>query len=145
MKLSINQIVLERATFAHRSDYLTLLPSVATPEGAVALSVEVGRSTEDASLALVRLMASSAEGALYEFSVAYVLLLGLEYDPGEIISPDLDRRLVATGAPMLFPFVRETVANLTARGRFGPTWLAPTNFNDIAQSASPTATPAAQP
>ena len=33
--------------------------------------------------------------------------------------------LARSGVPTLFPFVREAIANITMRGRFGPLWLNP--------------------
>jgi preprotein translocase subunit SecB len=37
---------------------------------------------------------------------------------------------------MLYPFLREAVANLTGRGRFGPVWLNPFNFMLLAQEVA---------
>ena len=34
----------------------------------------------------------------------------------------------SAAGPMLYPFVRETLANITSRGRFGSIWLKPFNF-----------------
>ena len=40
----------------------------------------------------------------------------------------------AQGLATLYPFLREAVANLTARGRFGPVYLLPFNFTAAAIS-----------
>jgi preprotein translocase subunit SecB len=37
---------------------------------------------------------------------------------------------------VLFPFVREAVANITMRGRFGPVWLNPVNFGALVAKGS---------
>jgi hypothetical protein len=39
----------------------------------------------------------------------------------------LDRYFTTSGAALLYPFVRQVVADLTWRGRFGPVWLNPMN------------------
>jgi preprotein translocase subunit SecB len=131
MKLGIAQMVLERAEFSHREDYLSMQANIQVPTSNVGLNVQVSRAEQDHTKALVRLIATSAEGAIYQFSVAYVAFLSLEVEGGEEIPEDIDRRLMVTGGSMLYPFVRETVATLSSKGRFGPTWLAPVDFNRI--------------
>jgi hypothetical protein len=39
------------------------------------------------------------------------------------------------GVSMVFPFVREAIANLTMRGRFGPVWIDPLNVQAIVADA----------
>jgi len=131
MKLTIAQIVLERADFKHRDDYLNL--ALATPvQSGVQLQIQMQRPEGDPSApVLVRLTAISAEDATYQFTVTYVVLYLIEREVEDEALTDMDRRLLVTGSTMLFPFIRETVASLTGRGRFGPSWLAPTNFNTL--------------
>ena len=131
MKLKIAQIVLERADFKHRDDYVNLPPTTSVESG-VHLDVQMLRPESDPEAAvLVRLTAKSAENAIYQFTVTYVLFYLTEREVEDAALDDLDRRLLVTGSTMLFPFIRETVANLTGRGRFGPSWLAPANFNTL--------------
>ena len=40
---------------------------------------------------------------------------------------ELEAYLKSNGWALLFPFVREALANLTGRGRFGPIWMNPVN------------------
>lgn len=129
MKIGIAQMVLERAQFEHRADYLNIPSTTPLEPSDVHLSVQALRPQEDGSNAIVRLIAESAKDALYVFKVSYVALLTIDAEGEEVA--DLDRRLMVTGSIMLFPFMREVVAGLTSKGRFGPTWLAPVNFNDI--------------
>jgi preprotein translocase subunit SecB len=145
MKLTIAQIVLERAEFKHRDDYLNMPP--ATPvQSAVNLQIQMQRPEADASApVIVRLIATSAEDAIYQFSVAYVVFYLTEREVGDEALTDLDRRLLVTGSTMLFPFIRETVASLSGRGRFGPSWLAPTNFNTLVVPTPPEALASSQP
>jgi preprotein translocase subunit SecB len=46
-----------------------------------------------------------------------------------------DQQLVEVVGAMLYPFIREVVANLTIRGRFGPVWLNPFNLRGAIQAA----------
>lgn len=138
MNLTISQIVLERAEFAHREDYLRLEPNTALPASSVAMAVQVQRAEGNVNrAALARVTATSGGDALYHFSVTYVVFYVMEWEGNEPVPDDLDQRLMVTGATMLFPFLRETVANLTSRGRFGPSWLAPTNFNALVPTPTP--------
>lgn len=138
MKLKIAQIVLEESHFRHRPDFLSRPATEAPPPHSVGLRVELNRAPDNSG-AVVRLRAEvSDEQAPYLFTVSYLVLFQFE-DDGDPIADDLDRRLMITGGTMAFPFARECVANLTARGRFGPTWLAPTDFNKIIASTPPPA------
>lgn len=138
MKLTIGQIILERAEFKHQDDYLRVEPTTPLEPSSVGMAVQVQRAVADPNgSALVRVSATSAEDAPYQFSVTYVLFYAMEPEEGGAVPEDLDRRLMVTGATMLFPFIREAVANLTSRGRFGPSWLAPTNFNNVVLNATP--------
>lgn len=138
MNLTIKQIVLERSEFEHRDDYLRLEPSTTPEPSSVGMTVQVQRAEANpAGAALVRVTATSGDGALYRFSVTYVVFYGMELEEGETAPADLDRRLMVTGTTMLFPYIREAVSNLTSRGRFGPSWLAPTNFNNLVPNATP--------
>ena len=121
-------MVLEQAQFAHRPDYLSLPADTKLTASDVQLFSQVMRSEGEKTNAVVRLTAQSAKGALYSFEVSYSALFAIDTEGEEV--QDMDRRLMVTGSTMLYPFVREVVANLTAKGRFGPTWLAPVNFNN---------------
>jgi preprotein translocase subunit SecB len=142
MKLTIAQMLLEEAKFAHRGDFLSLPASASPSESKVEMAVELSRA-EDFSTAVVRLKVSTSADASapYNFSVSYLALIKLDVEEGEATTADIDRRLMVTGASMLYPFVREIVANLTTRGRFGPSWLSPTDFNKVV-SRMPTPVPA---
>ena len=139
MKLAISQMLLEDAKFAHRADFLSAAPGPIAPS-TVDLRVELAKG-EDPTGALVRVRASSVAESPYDFSVSYLALLKIDLE-GAAPPEDADKRLMMTGAIMVFPFVREIVANLTMRGRFGPSWIAPTDFASIigVDSSPPPAT-----
>lgn len=136
MKLSIAQMILERCEFSHQENFLSIPASTPIALSTVTLGVQVARDENDASKCLVRLVASSPEGASYRFSVTYTTLLNVQLDEGETV-PDLDRQLMVTGCTMMFPYVRQVVASFTSQGRFGPTWIAPTDFMRLLSEAVP--------
>jgi preprotein translocase subunit SecB len=123
-KIRIAQIFLERASFAHREDFLAFPPG--TPlSSEVQISLEVGLS-EDHSKGRIRLGARSKPNSdeLYVFDVLMTALIERE---GEGNLP-LERYLSTNATALVFPFLRETLANLTSRGRFGPVWIKPINL-----------------
>lgn len=136
MKLTIAQIVLEQCEFKHRDDYLSVPSDKPPGEAGLTLSSQVLRAKNAPNeKALVRLHAASDSNATYVFEVTYVVFYGMAWDEGESVPADLEKRLMVTGATMLLPFVRETVASLTSRGKFGPIWVAPTNIADLSANA----------
>jgi preprotein translocase subunit SecB len=123
-KIRISQIFLERASLTHREDCLSFPPTTSV-SGEVEILLEVGLS-QDKSRGRIRLRARSHPEAedLYNFDVLLTALLERE---GEGNMP-LERYLATNASAMVFPFLREAVANLTGRGRFGPLWIRPTNL-----------------
>lgn len=140
MKLTISQMLLEKAHFEHKGDFLSKPPNVAPPQSQVDLQIELVKQEEVSqtgpSTLLVRLRVASNPEEGYGFEVIYSALLGVSLE-GETRPDDLDRRLMISSASMLFPFVREVVANLTMRGRFGASWVAPTDFSKIIPATTP--------
>ena len=90
---------------------------------------------ENADRAVVRLRVKGDEKSQYNFEASYLLLLQLEPDDDDETGPEqLQHQLAVTGATMLMPMVRECIANLTMRGRFGALWLPPINFAERVQT-----------
>lgn len=141
--LSIGQIVLEHAHFAHRADYLAQ-PPTALADGGLATDVQVrlfegtlGSGEEDlgrviAGVSVRVLTKDTNPPPLYTFDVAMTALVIA--DTPEPTLPPLDF-VGQAGFATLFPFLREAVANLTMRGRFGPIWLRPTNIQSTVAGA----------
>lgn len=129
-RLRIAQIVLEEARFGHVGDFLARDLGTPFPDTPGEIGVQV-RQTSDKT-AIVRLkLVSNDPTAAYHYTISYVVLFEIE-GAGP---PDLDKRLAVTGANMAMPFVRELVANLTGRGRFGVRWVGPMNFNKMIAEA----------
>jgi hypothetical protein len=72
--------------------------------------------------------------AVYRFVVEMCALI--EQVPGQENMTPHEYVTSGAAAATLYPFVRETVANLTWKGRFGPIWLNPFNFQAAFASAS---------
>lgn len=130
-KLSISQILLEDVSFRHVGDFLTRDAKEEFPDTPGQVNVEVARTPDGNAVVRLRLVSSDPRAA-YQYTVTYVVLFKVDGDG----PPDLDKRLAVTGANMAMPFVRELVANLTSRGRFGVRWVAPMNFNRIVTVAN---------
>lgn len=135
MTIALAQILLEGAQFAHNGNYLAKQATTEAASHRIRLDVEVVNGA-DKSRAGVRLKATSEvadeEEPQYKLHASYLALFTLDAER----DAEFDKRLAVTGATMLQPFMRELVANLTQRGRFGPVWMAPVNFNDLISPAS---------
>jgi len=128
------QVFLEKALFKHRPDFLDLPADTEPDIRHLAVSLETGL-TADSSAALVRARIRTKPRArgVYEFDVTMTALL--ERDAKSPNMP-LDQYVSMAGWTLVFPFLREAVANITTRGRFGPVWLNPFNLKAHAGSGA---------
>ncbi len=125
IQLQITQMILEDVQFRHTADYLAKEPKMEFPRTPASVTVEVHHNAEEKK-AFVRLrVVAEAPEAPYAYYVGYVVLFKYTGEPPE----NIDDRLAVTGANMTLPFAREVIASLTGRGRFGPTWISPMDFN----------------
>lgn len=132
-KLGIAQVLLEEVSFRHVGDFLARDLAQPIPPTPAKVNVQVVRSATEAGRATVRLKVVSDDAtAAYHYAVSYLVFFTVD-GPGPT---DLDQRLAVTGGNMAMPFVRELVANLSSRGRFGAVWVAPVNFNKLILDAS---------
>jgi preprotein translocase subunit SecB len=131
----IAQIYLLRAEFAYRTpNPLALPPESKVQEQSIQIYAAFDRLEPDNAntppAAQVRLRVATDRDdrdakALYDFDVE---IAGLLY---EVDREMPEHTLVRNTAWILFPFLRETVANLTMRGRFGTIWLRPMDMNSL--------------
>jgi preprotein translocase subunit SecB len=70
------------------------------------------------------------ENGLYDFTIEYAAVI--DRIAREKFTENELAEIVAT---MTFPFLREAVANITSRGRFGPVWLNPFNVHEAIERA----------
>lgn len=88
-------------------------------------SMEVGYKTEDKNLHAIVSVSSDSENQPFRFSVSWEGLFIFNKLPSK---EDLDRIANINCAAIIFPFVRETIADLTRRANLPPLNLAPFNF-----------------
>jgi hypothetical protein len=131
--IKIVQILLERAEFRHRADFLEYPP--VTP---VELNLKISFSpgiTSDGQKAIVRALVETAgNDQLYSLAFQMTALVEAEANAANFPLPDY---IVTNAQAMLFPFLREVVANVTGRGRFGPVWLKPLNIIAVQKQNQP--------
>lgn len=129
MQLKLVNLVLESVQFAHVGDYMSKDVEKEQGESPARLEINVHHDANDKK-AFVRLRVTCDDpGAPYSYAVAYVAFFSYEGDAPH----DVKKRFAVTGGNMALPFVRELVANLSSRGRFGTTWVGPVNFNKVVQ------------
>jgi preprotein translocase subunit SecB len=134
--VKIAQILLERATFRHRDDYLVVAaPSPDAIVGTINVQIEGGLS-EDKRTGLVRMRVQTIpeNRPFYELDIIMIALVMVDEAAPNM---PLDRYFTTSGAALLYPFVRQVVADLTWRGRFGPVWLNPMNVTAVPLTVSP--------
>jgi preprotein translocase subunit SecB len=124
--LSIAQIFVSRVHFEHRPDFLDLPADAAPSGGQSPVKVQVRTHIkEDGTSGLISVVVTSdADDALYRYEIE---MIGVVTQDPEANMPVGDF-LVKNGPAIMYPFVREVIANLTLRGRFGPSWLRPFNW-----------------
>jgi|SRR5689334_15943649 len=122
----ISQVFLERALFSHREDALQLAPN--TPfQPTLAVGIQGGVSPDEKTgFIRISVQTKPEERPLYSIDVAMMALFAVAEKEENL---PLKQYLHTAAPAMLYPFVREAVASITWRGRFGPVWLAPFNIS----------------
>jgi preprotein translocase subunit SecB len=138
--ITLSQIFLLSATFSHRGEPLSFL--VETPQKPQRINVQFmlrDLNAGEAAQVLIKVASDPTveEEALYDFAVEVTAIVGKGPDGADAPAPQV---LLEIGASLLFPFVREAVANITGRGRFGPVWLNPFNVRAAIQAQQPVVT-----
>jgi len=129
--IQIAQIILLGAQFAHREDVFTVPPNTPIADLEVQLEAKVGGKPGDPA-AVVRLRAFTDKESKFLYSFDVEIAAVVTSVPGE---ENLDPFEYARGMgpAAFFPFLREALASLTMKGRFGPIWLKPVNFLAVPQ------------
>lgn len=130
--IQIEQIFLHEAHFTHGKNALSLPPTYRI-EG-LALQIQTkfaGKPGERGALVGVRVQTTEPD-AVYNLAVEVVMVVSAI--PGEENLDPLEY-VQRMGPSTLFPFLREAVASLTLKGRFGALWLKPFNF--VAATTTP--------
>jgi preprotein translocase subunit SecB len=124
--LKIAQIFLLQAQFSHREDVLTLPYNHPVGELNLELETKMGTNPEGTGgIVTVTVRTRDEDNPIYRFAIEMAALI--EEDPAtKNMKPEA--YLATSGGALLYPFVREIVASLTWKGRFGPIWLKPVNM-----------------
>lgn len=130
-KIRIAQVFVSSVGFSHREDALSLPHQTDLGNVSFAVNVEVATAPKgDQGLIRIILQTKPEEKPLYSIRVEMIGMVVGEDPTESTLAQDY---LVNSGAFMMYPFLREFIANLTTRGRFGPLWIRPINFKKIAE------------
>lgn len=136
--LKIDHVFLLNAHFSHREDTLALAPQTAIPD--LPLSLEA-KAVGQPGVAAIRLRAFTPDDPtlLYRIDVEIAAIVSVV--SGEENLEPL-QYVKESGFYVFYPYLREAVANLTMKGRFGAIWMKPLNVvAALAESDSEPATP----
>lgn len=123
--IRIAQIFLDSVHFEHHPEALKYPPT--TPVEDLGIEVQfMLRGEADGKTAAIKIQVRTTndEESLYRFTVELVAI-AIVVEGRENLSPL--EYLKRSGPTTVYPFVREAVANVTGRGRFGPIYLSPLN------------------
>lgn len=126
--LRITQVFLSHARFEYKADPLTLnLPEPST-QVQMNVDIQVFDLVQESGppVAGVRVRVRSDPTSLHPYVFDVSMGAVIESEPGEENYKPKDY-VVNAGAALLYPFVREMIANITQRGRFGAVWIPPFN------------------
>lgn len=128
--IRISQIFLAKCLFEHVGNPTELSPTAPVGDLTTTVQVQAAVDPEDKTGAVSLVVATAPESTgLYRFHVEMVAIVERVGEP----NMDLREYLTNAGPATLYPFIRETVATLTGKGRFGSVWVPPMNFAALAQ------------
>lgn len=123
--LRIEELFLVSSSFSHRPDFLTLDRRKPLGDLEVDAQFQLIQGLAPSVIGVtVRVGTKAAADTAYKFHAEMMAIIRVD---GSETSAPLDKQLLHSGVSILFPFVRETIANLTMRGRFGAMWIKPIN------------------
>jgi preprotein translocase subunit SecB len=128
--IRIAQIFLGKTLFEYTTNPFALPANTPIEEAKVDVQIAIGLDATGKKGSISMRVASTADSkGPYRFQLEMLGAIELHEDS----TVDLREYLYKSGPLTLYPFVREAVANLTLRGRFGPIWLNPMNFAEISE------------
>jgi len=96
------------------------------------LEVQIGERSDQKAAALTLRLSTDPGDTKSHYRLIVELVATVSAVEGEENLPPTEY-LKTAGPAALYPFLREVVANLTMRGRFGPVWLKPFNFHALTE------------
>ncbi len=126
--IQLVKMFIDTCVFGHQPDSLTL-PENAAPK-ITGFDTEVSLK-EMGDRGICQVILSTRPGSSYELKLGMTALVRVI--PGQ--ENMTIREYLASGncVAALFPFMREAIANITGRGRFGPVFLDPINIREFAK------------
>lgn len=125
--INLTQIYCNAASFSHRGEPLNKPGSSPQPPQRCEVRIVYGELNNGEAYQVRVTVASDPNEAdvLCDFSVEMIAILELA---NEIAKALPVAQVCEIGAAFLYPYIRETVQNLTSRGRFAPVLLNPFNI-----------------
>ena len=122
--ITLAQVYLVSAEFKHNGNPLALPQNTPHQVNQVGVQTALMELTKNEVWQILVTVANlPTEDSLYQFKVELAAIVARSGD-----APQMENNhLLEVGTAFIYPFARETVANLTMRGRFGPIWLNPFN------------------
>lgn len=138
----IEELVLVSSSFSHRADFLTRDRRSPIDDHVVDAQFQLVHGLAPSVVGVtVRVATRDGVDGAYAFHAEMMAIIRVEDTRSGVPA---DSQLLQAGVTILFPFVRETIANMTMRGRFGATWIKPMNVQSILGAApSPAQAPRA--
>ena len=133
--IRIGQIFLDNVSFRHREDYLSISPRAKAEVGDIDLQFAFG-ITGDESKGIIHAKASTKPENKPSYVLDLTMTALIERDP-EFQNMTINEYVEISAIPLMISFLRQAVADITLRGRFGPVWLNPINLR-VSLSAGPT-------
>lgn len=128
--IRVEQVILEEVVFSHRADFMQLPADTKADIGTATMKVGVG-VTDPPDRALLHFDLESSPDNRPVYNVRLRLTAFFSATPQ---TRDFLRKFATTAGPgLIVPFVREALASITSRGRFGPVWLKAINTRQIVQ------------
>jgi preprotein translocase subunit SecB len=134
--LAIAQIFTERLAFSHRDDHMTLPSTTAPVIGDLNIRLTTGESVDgEAGLVRIELQTDPAIKPIYNVELALVgIVQRIKGEENMTIQEFLKS---GAAVSLVWPSLRETLANITQRGRFGAVWLNAINPTTMASQLTP--------
>ncbi|HZW07779.1 MAG TPA: protein-export chaperone SecB [Phycisphaerales bacterium] len=130
--LRVVQVYLSTAHFEHGADALSFPP---THKVNVKYGVRVEASeANEGKAGIIKLILATVDepDSLYRFAVEMTGIVEAENETPQV---SVREYITKVGVTMMFPFLREAVANLTSRGRFGALYIKPFNVYSLVPDA----------
>lgn len=106
-------------------------------EDAVNVNLQVFKNEEDGAIAAVQVQVATAPESTGHYIFDVTMMATVTVQDGHANMPP-EEYVTISGASLLYPFIREHVANLTMKGRFGAVWLRPFNLQAALADAKST-------